>query len=584
VVPTSAGLPSDKCEVTEFELDFTVTANYPRWVQREGSEEQVIAAWESFEGLLEAQWEERRRFMVNAAREVRRQVLRLEEPCSLMQQLANRLVRDVFAREAEDERQAIAAGERVRLRWPPEGFEDLLSGQEPAVPGEGSPPGAPAADRRAPARGLAVASMPDLTPRRMMGVAAGIRRGEEVESLEAFGYADPTGEVPLTPDTPFRFPAMTEVVVSAIAASMAASGAVDLHAPLSTYLPELDERLGTVTVADLLAHRSGLDNAAPANSVWALPPDTVWEVILDDLDDRAVFTEPGAIFSHSRYSYPLAARALSRILGEALPSAARRDLFEPLGMEGTSLLQPLEGLPVLETTVPDLLRFWEAWFRGEVGLLPPSPAPGDTGIGGGPQARVYEGGLWWDRVGGQTRLSRMCAAGSEGDAAGFQVFPDSALALVFWSRARNSLYEFPASSVEFLLEELGVHLGLEVDVLEPGRIRGDAEMDTGTRPCDAPTWKSTRPEDLGPPAPAGEWAGRYSNGNRVVELQDREGTLWTAGGMEFPITHIRDDIFLASLAGQPLYPIRLVRDAAGRRYAVLNDRAHLHDGDRGDGR
>ena len=56
--------------------------------------------------------------------------------------------------------------------------------------------------------------------------------------------------------------------------------------------------------------------------------------------------------------------------------------------------------------------------------------------------------------------------------------------------------------------------------------------------------------------------------------------LWITGEMEFQVMHFRDEIYFATLAGQPLYPIRLVRDPAGRRYAVLDNRAHLRDEDR----
>jgi len=70
------------------------------------------------------------------------------------------------------------------------------------------------------------------------------------------------------------------------------------------------------------------------------------------------------------------------------------------------------------------------------------------------------------------------------------------------------------------------------------------------------------------------------NGDRVVELQEREGVLWLTGGMEFEVMHLEGDTYFATLGGQPLYPFRLVRDNAGRRYAVLGDRAHIHDDDR----
>jgi len=411
----------------------------------------------------------------------------------------------------------------------------------------------------------------------MTGVVAGRRWPDEGDSVDAVGYADTEGTDTLTQDAVFRFPAFTQVVVSSLAKILHREGVLDLHAPLSDALPGLDDRLGQVTLSQLLSHRSGIDDAAPRDSVWS--------EILDDLDDRAVFTDPGAVFSFSRYDFPLAVRAVESAMDEVLESAAQRWIFEPLGMESTTFGDTLLGLPVLVTTAPDLLRFGSTLEGGgaESGVL----SSGDSSSGAflGPKGRAFAGGLWMDVVGGQLRATLLCAAGPGGDAAWFHAQPEQGAVAVLWSRRQGPPQEWPTVSAEYFLEEIGSKMGVAPDSLLPSSLRGDGDLLTGPRPCKEPGAYTARVDDPGSPAPAGEWAGRYLNGDRVFELEDREGLLWLPAGMgtDFEVTHFEGEVYFATVAGRPLWPFRLVRDGQGRRYAVLGDRAHLHEEDRAGG-
>jgi CubicO group peptidase (beta-lactamase class C family) len=351
-------------------------------------------------------------------------------------------------------------------------------------------------------------------------------------------------------------------------------GLVDLHAPISTHLPGLDDGLGAISLQHLLSHRSGLDDANPQGSEWS--------EILDALNDQAVFTDPGAVLSFSRYDYPLAVRILESAGGGDLASLARERVFEPLGMENTSLGEAPAGLPVVQTTVPDLLRFWSARLDGDVGGFPSIPADSSSVALLDDRGRLFDGGLWGDRIGGQPRFSMMCAAGATGDAAAVQVFPESNLTLVFWSRARTPYRLWPSVAATFLLESIASDLGLGSDIFEPKRVRGDAEVEEGPRPCKEPVWNSERAGEPGSAAPAEDWAGRYFNGDRVFELQERDGVLWVQDGtgLELEVKHLEGDTYLATMAGRPFWPFRLVRDHLGWRYAIQGDRAYIHDEDR----
>jgi hypothetical protein len=298
-----------------------------------------------------------------------------------------------------------------------------------------------------------------------------------------------------------------------------------------------------------------------------------------------VFTDPGAVLSQSRYDYPLAVRVIERAVEGDLVSLARERVFQPLGMENTSFGESVGGLPAIQTTVPDLLRFWSARLDGDLGGFPALPEDqGSLALLDG-RGRTFHGGFWGDRIGGQPRFSMMCEAGSASDATGIQVFPESDLILVFWSRTRNPLRRWPSVAAGFLLETIGEDLGLGSNVLEPKRVRGDAEFTAGPRSCKEPGWNSERIDDPGTPVPPEEWAGRYINGDRIFDLQAREGVLWALDGtgLELEVRHLTDHVYFAAMGDRPFWPFRLAKDDQGRRYAVLADRAYIHQDDRSGG-
>ena len=119
-------------------------------------------------------------------------------------------------------------------------------------------------------------------------------------------------------------------------------------------------------------------------------------------------------------------------------------------------------------------------------------------------------------------------------------------------------------------------------IFEPRRVEGDAQLERLPRPCIDPTWNTVRASEPGPLYRATEWSGRYTSRGRVSELRKREGVLWLSDGTGWglAVSHFTGDTYFATMGGRPLYPFRLVRDDAGRRYVIVGDRAQIHDDDR----
>lgn len=613
VVRLTNGMRSDKCRPHDFEFLFDVTARYPRWDRSPDASPELVAAWEAFAAEVEAQWEQYRDDIVGRARAAVRRLRRFEETCAFVNERVQEQVRDAF-----EERDPITAQEpRLGVQWPPDGHVDVMRNERAAnraaAQAETAPAGGPVsatatAPTNAESRALPPVR-PAVTPAPTidLAVSTDLRDGAtglvvdlhhlgRPQFTEAFGSTEPEGDEELSPEEAFDFPGLTEVFVATITRVLAASDYLDLEAPIGTWLPELSPRLRERTLGQLLDHRAGIDNAMAPDSV-------AWDEVMGELNDRAVFTAADALFSYSRYSYPLVVRVLEAATGQSLDRVAEEMLFAPLGMDATgfgSRDDPAarDGLPLVRTTVADVERFWSAWLDeafpeagpGRLATLRPDPMAMD--------GRTFTDGYWFDRIGEAPRISLLCAAPAIGHSAGVQVFPDTRTIMSFWARydlaepdgayPPASASRWPKESVRFVLAAIAGALDLTDEVYRPTALSGGGQPGRSPRICAEPAVSQRRVESFGPRTPAGDWPGRYVNGEwffALVETDD--GTLGSPvdpARTPYSVRHYGGNVYFTNmdLDGGPDvgFALRLVRDEAGRRYVMLGDRAYLHEDDR----
>lgn len=188
--------------------------------------------------------------------------------------------------------------------------------------------------------GLDAAVMEELAKGRVPGAVLGIVRDGKLLHAKAYGLASVDPEQPVKPEMLFRLGSTTKVMTAAALAKLAAEGKADLDAPVRKYVPELPERLGAVTLHQLLSHTAGIrDEASMAGS----HDDAALEKYVLGWKDDWLFTAPGKVLSYSNPGYHLAGLVLARITGKTYADAMRHVLFAPLGMKRTTL-RPLEAM------------------------------------------------------------------------------------------------------------------------------------------------------------------------------------------------------------------------------------------------
>jgi CubicO group peptidase (beta-lactamase class C family) len=441
------------------------------------------------------------------------------------------------------------------------------------------PGGASAQRAQVDERLLATTVERELTRFAASGAAIAVVSRDSVLLLRGFGRTRHEGGERVTADMPFGTVALRHVFTALAAARLAQEGRVDLDAPVGIYAPDLPPRVGSVTLAQLLSHTAGLDDARaePARR----PRSAVWP----EATDRALFTEPGAIHSRSRHGLPLARGVLAARTTQADSTLVRTLVVEPAGMQRTThdplhaqrlgavsgivmstsgdrplvtLAPTANAYPHLYTSTRDVARLLRRLLGGIDDVAPdPLRAAFETVS----RARAPVPATAADSIGLGVRLAEshghrtiVLAAGEAGYGALVHILPEPGIALFVVANATGAVLQ---ESADVLLDAL---LGGQ-----PAATEATAHPD-----ADLPREPAGRPDaDL--PQEAAGFAGTYVNGDRFVVLETTpDGLVWRDGDLALQVQRTGARLQAIIGDGRVAQTFHFVRDAAGRAYLFID--------------
>lgn len=170
---------------------------------------------------------------------------------------------------------------------------------------------------------------------RVPGLALAITHGDEVVYVKGYG-TDARGN-PITPRTLFPIGSLSKSFTALAVLRLAGAGAVDLDAPVVSYLPAFGLAAAgaadRITVRHLLNQTSGLSDAGFREPRGALPAGPAERVA--SLAGARPVSEPGEEFHYFNPNYEVLGRLIEVVSGESLSDYLGIHVFAPLGMDST---------------------------------------------------------------------------------------------------------------------------------------------------------------------------------------------------------------------------------------------------------
>ena len=298
---------------------------------------------------------------------------------------------------------------------------------------------------------------------------------------------------------------LSELLTAVVVLQLVEAGRVDLHDPLGRHLPAFEGSL--ITVADLLAHRSGLrDPQGPRERRTQQAADAYFAALArqQPRSPGEPHTDRRPDYHHASANYNLLGRLIESLEAQPFPAVMQARLLDPLGMFDSSFAvdaipeaaqvqgwqrrwgRLVAGLPPadrafapslgLQTTATDLARFARAVLAAAEGLdddviaprtirrmTPPSmtnpdheDAGGMEGLQGLEGRDGIERGVGWQLA--ATELGPQWLAGSAADGFGnlLTVYPQRGFAVV----VMGNRTDWPRLELERALREQVVANGV----------------------------------------------------------------------------------------------------------------------------
>lgn len=188
-----------------------------------------------------------------------------------------------------------------------------------------------------------------------------VGNSDGVGVLETVGTQAKGDSTPIDAQTIFRIYSMTKPIISVAAMTLVEDGKLALNDPVSKYIPEFSNlqvinrdtgavatASNTMTVSDLLAHKSGLiqDIFSPDSELGKmytreLAGDMSAREFAGTIGKLPVFFEPGTAW-HYGHSTDVLGAVLEVAAGQSLDVLLKERIFDPLGMDETTFWVPAE--------------------------------------------------------------------------------------------------------------------------------------------------------------------------------------------------------------------------------------------------
>jgi len=164
------------------------------------------------------------------------------------------------------------------------------------------------------------------------GAAVGVMQGGEIIHMGGYGLANVEWSAPITEQTVFRLASISKPLTACAVMVLAERGDLDLHAPITDYLPDYPTSGHQLTAYHLLTHTAGISNERGPGDLkdrYDINPHTM----LAYFSQRPFYFKPGTAYRYANTTYVLLGLLIEAVSGQPYAAFMQSHVFAPLNME-----------------------------------------------------------------------------------------------------------------------------------------------------------------------------------------------------------------------------------------------------------
>ncbi|MEZ5300244.1 MAG: serine hydrolase [Verrucomicrobiales bacterium] len=210
------------------------------------------------------------------------------------------------------------------------------------------------------------------------GAALAITDGQRLAYARGFGYADIAAGEKATPTHLFRIASISKPVTAAVIFRLIEDGKLSLDDKvfdLLDYAPpkeddKVDERLGQITIRQLLQHTGGWDRDASFDAMFkpvefakalGVPPPAGPDEVIRNMMAQPLDFDPGTKQVYSNFGYCLLGRVIEKLGGQPYEAFTKAAILDPAGAKAMRL-----GKSLPEGRAEGEVRYYSPWHGGSV--------------------------------------------------------------------------------------------------------------------------------------------------------------------------------------------------------------------------
>ncbi len=171
-----------------------------------------------------------------------------------------------------------------------------------------------------------------------------VAKDGEVIYQKAFGYADKKNNIPVSDTTSFQLASVSKVITATAVMTLVERGLIKLDDTFASYFPEFPYT--TITIKELLAHRSGLPNYLYFLNDYVTAKDKIltnaemFQLMVEK--KPPLYLKPNYAFNYCNTNYALLALLIEKVSHKTFSNYLREEIFLPLGMKHSGTILSLD--------------------------------------------------------------------------------------------------------------------------------------------------------------------------------------------------------------------------------------------------